>query len=177
MDKRVLEGPDGRRWQLTASRGAVQTVSIQAADAPEPCSASLRLLPPPTGDWLLEQDGVVRPVRVSMDKDGLWLSQSGVADALATTTRWRRIEERRGKAREAEGTVRSPMTGRVVLVQVEPGSLVDKGDVLLVVEAMKMEHALRAPRAGVVVSIAAQVGQLVDGGVELVVLADPKEAA
>ena len=112
-----------------------------------------------------------------MDKDGLWLSQSGVADALATTTRWRRIEERRGKAREAEGTVRSPMTGRVVLVQVEPGSLVDKGDVLLVVEAMKMEHALRAPRAGVVVSIAAQVGQLVDGGVELVVLADPKEAA
>jgi 3-methylcrotonyl-CoA carboxylase alpha subunit len=65
------------------------------------------------------------------------------------------------------------MTGRVVLVPVQVGSLVDKGDVLIVVEAMKMEHALKAPKAGVVASIAATVGQLVEGGVELVVLADP----
>jgi geranyl-CoA carboxylase alpha subunit len=177
MDKRILEGPDGRRWQLSATKGAEQTVTIQQADAEEPCSATMQLLPTPTGDWLVLQDGIVRPVRVTIERDRLWLSQSGVADPLATTTRWQRIETRRGKAAQAEGAVRSPMTGRVVLVPVQVGSLVDKGDVLIVVEAMKMEHALKAPKAGVVASIAATVGQLVEGGVELVVLSEPTATA
>ena len=44
----------------------------------------------------------------------------------------------------------SPMTGRVVSVAVESGSTVEKGDVVVIVEAMKMENPMKAPRSGVV---------------------------
>ncbi|MBM4343445.1 MAG: acetyl-CoA carboxylase biotin carboxyl carrier protein subunit [Deltaproteobacteria bacterium] len=62
------------------------------------------------------------------------------------------------------------MTGRVVLVHVQPGDSVISGQPLVVVEAMKMEHALRAPRDCMVAQVWCAVGQLVDTGQDLVEL-------
>ena len=62
----------------------------------------------------------------------------------------------------AEHRIRAPMPGRVVLVQAAPGQAVNAGDVVLVIEAMKMELALKAPRDGVVAEIRAVAGEFVE---------------
>lgn len=66
--------------------------------------------------------------------------------------------------------VKAPMPGLVVRLLVEPGATVQKGDRILILEAMKMENDVKAPRAGRVSSIAVTAGQAVEGGRELAVL-------
>lgn len=61
----------------------------------------------------------------------------------------------------------APMNGTVVEVAVSPGDQVAAGDLLVVLEAMKMEHAIHAPAAGTVTELFCSAGQLVDGGATL----------
>ena len=56
------------------------------------------------------------------------------------------------------------MPGRVAAVNVAPGQRVARGEVLLVVEAMKMENALRAPTHGTVRAVHVAVGDMVAPG-------------
>ena len=70
----------------------------------------------------------------------------------------------------AERRIRAPMPGRVVLVQAKAGDAVHVGDVVLVIEAMKMELALKAPRDGVVAEVRAQAGEFVEADAVLAVL-------
>ncbi len=72
----------------------------------------------------------------------------------------------------AEDVVRSPMPGLVKLVTAKTGQTVAKGDALLVLEAMKMEHTLRAPRDGVIAEMLASSGEQVQEGVTLVRMAE-----
>ncbi len=72
--------------------------------------------------------------------------------------------------RSASELLAAPMPARVTAIVVEPGQRVSKGDVLLKLEAMKMELAVRAPRDGTVKSIACRVGELVQSGVGLMEL-------
>jgi 3-methylcrotonyl-CoA carboxylase alpha subunit len=65
----------------------------------------------------------------------------------------------------------APMPAKVTAVFVEAGQPVRKGDVLVKLEAMKMEMAVRAPRDGTVRSIACRVGELVQPGIGLLELA------
>jgi biotin carboxyl carrier protein len=71
--------------------------------------------------------------------------------------------------RYSEGDLISPMPGRVRRILVAEGQSVARGDVLLVLEAMKMEHAIRAPKDGAVRLRVAE-GDLVDAGVELAIV-------
>jgi len=73
---------------------------------------------------------------------------------------------------EHEGHLRSPMPGLVLDVRARTGEQVAAGAVLVVLEAMKMEHSLGAPWAGTVSAVAVKPGDRVEEGVELVVL-DP----
>ena len=66
--------------------------------------------------------------------------------------------------------VRAIIPGRIVAVSVAQGDVVELGQQLLVVEAMKMQNELRAPRAGTVDRLAASVGATVDLGDLLVVI-------
>ncbi len=67
----------------------------------------------------------------------------------------------------SDGAVRSPMPGKIVSVSVKAGDAVTKGQALLVLEAMKMEHALTAPFDGVVAELAATTGAQVSEGITL----------
>ncbi|MEL6609881.1 MAG: biotin/lipoyl-containing protein, partial [Pseudomonadota bacterium] len=67
----------------------------------------------------------------------------------------------------ALGDVVAPMPGLVRAVHVAQGDTVAEGDVLAVLEAMKMEHALTAPRAGVVVAVDTAAGAQVVAGARL----------
>jgi 3-methylcrotonyl-CoA carboxylase alpha subunit len=75
---------------------------------------------------------------------------------------------------EHEGHFRAPMPGHVLDVRVQVGQKVEQGAVLLVLEAMKMEHSLTAPWAANVVEVKVQKGQRVEEGTDLVRL-EPAE--
>jgi propionyl-CoA carboxylase alpha chain len=73
-------------------------------------------------------------------------------------------------AEEAHGGCRAPMPGKILAIRVGPGSNVRKGQVLVVLEAMKMEHEVAAPEDGIVQSVPVEVGQQVEAGAVLVTL-------
>jgi acetyl/propionyl-CoA carboxylase alpha subunit len=69
-----------------------------------------------------------------------------------------------------DGSVRAPMPGKVTQLSVKPGDTVTKGQPLLTLEAMKMEHALVAPFDGTVEEVACELGAQVSEGTALVKL-------
>lgn len=81
-----------------------------------------------------------------------------------TPTRLGRPQRRRAPDLSA------PMPATVVTVLVDTGQTVQRGDVLVVLEAMKMELTLRAPHDGTVDAVACQPGELVQPGVPLVTI-------
>ena len=64
----------------------------------------------------------------------------------------------------AAGTVTSPMQGGVLKVEVAEGETVEAGQVIAIIEAMKMENEITAPRAGVVAELQVAAGQTVTVG-------------
>jgi biotin carboxyl carrier protein len=66
------------------------------------------------------------------------------------------------------------MPGTVVRVAAVPGDAVAAGQVLVVLEAMKMEHSVRSPHDGTVAEVRVSAGQAVDSGTVLAVLDAPE---
>ncbi len=68
-------------------------------------------------------------------------------------------------------TVKSPMPGTILKVNVQNGSTVKKGDTLMILEAMKMENEIIAPCDGSIASLNVQSGSAVETGATLCVIA------
>ena len=68
-------------------------------------------------------------------------------------------------------TVTSPMPGNILRINVTQGQQVAEGDVLLILEAMKMENEVVATKAGTVAQIVTSKGAVVETGTPLVVIA------
>jgi 3-methylcrotonyl-CoA carboxylase alpha subunit len=97
-------------------------------------------------------------VDVALD-EGDWTL--GFADPLAPRDAWQR----------AAGLLVAPMPGKVAAVLVKKGARVKRGQILMVIEAMKMEHAIVAPADGMVAASHYDAGDTVEAGAELLVLA------
>jgi biotin carboxyl carrier protein len=83
--------------------------------------------------------------------------------------------EKMGMAAAAAGVERellAPMPGKVLSVAVAPGTAVQEGDAVAVLEAMKMENLIRSPRTGVVAGVAVVPGQAVEKGAVLLTYED-----
>ncbi len=114
----------------------------------------------------VEVAGEVFPVRVAGDGDRAFVWCAG---------RTHEIRRRKALGTRARGSssadhgpgLLAPMPGRIRRISVPRGETVKKGDVVLVLEAMKMEHAIRAPRDGVVTNLPHGEGDLVDAGAVL----------
>jgi 3-methylcrotonyl-CoA carboxylase alpha subunit len=115
----------------------------------------------------LEIDGTLHRVRVARKGDRIWVWCRG------GTWEFTSAASRRGGAAEQGGDLLAPMPGRVRRALVSAGDSVSRGQVVMILEAMKMEHAIRAPRDGVVSRIAHGEGDLVEAGVALVELGEP----
>ncbi len=110
------------------------------------------------GRWLtLEQDGIRRRQAYQHDGDRLWLfGHFGNLELLDVTH-----EPAGGQNAASSGAVKAPMDGAIVEVLIEEGARVSKGQLLVVLEAMKMEHPLKAGVDGVVRRVGVSKGDQV----------------
>ena len=70
----------------------------------------------------------------------------------------------------AGDAVKAPMPGTILKVNVQNGQAVKEGDVLVVLEAMKMENEILAPKAGTITQVLVSKGSTVDTGAPMVVI-------
>lgn len=64
----------------------------------------------------------------------------------------------------AQETVEIPITGKIISIEVKSGDTVNEGDVLCILESMKMENPIMAPVGGKITSIGVSVDQVVKPG-------------
>ena len=79
-------------------------------------------------------------------------------------------ERRTGGRKSKSGTVSTPIPGKVVEVEVVVGQSVREGDVVLVLEAMKMQNEVAAPISGTVTEINCAAGENVEANVPLIII-------
>ncbi|MCX5203251.1 biotin/lipoyl-binding protein [Streptomyces sp. NBC_00237] len=99
---------------------------------------------------------------------GMTLARTGLAAGAKPK---RRAAKKAGSAASGD-TLASPMQGTIVKVAVEEGQQVNEGDLIVVLEAMKMEQPLNAHRAGTVKGLAAEVGASVTSGAQICEIKD-----
>ena len=110
-------------------------------------------------------DDVRRGCTIAAHDDAVWVQSALGASELHEVPRFPPPARE-----EVRGGCRAPMPGKILQVRVEPGQTVRKGDVLAILEAMKMEHEVTAPHDGVVREVAIEPAQQVEAGALLVVL-------
>jgi biotin carboxyl carrier protein len=77
------------------------------------------------------------------------------------------------RSRIDDEALTAPMPATVLAINVTEGQRVERNDVVMVLEAMKMELPVRSPRDGVIKAVACQVGELVQPGTVLLELEEP----
>ncbi|MGW6499848.1 ATP-binding protein [Nonomuraea angiospora] len=116
---------------------------------------------------ILERDGVRHTFQVARyDEDGkVYVDHVGGCAELTPLPRLPEPVEH-----VAPGSLLAPMPGSVLRVEVEPGDRVTKGQPVLVLEAMKMEHRIVAPSDGVVADVPVEKGRQVEAGAVLAII-------
>ncbi|HEY3087648.1 MAG TPA: biotin carboxylase N-terminal domain-containing protein [Jatrophihabitantaceae bacterium] len=125
-----------------------------------------RLVSAAPEDVVLEVDGVQRHFKIATYPDMVCVDSPLGAVTLVPLGRFADA----GPPAPA-GSLLAPMPGTVVRIAVQRGDVVQQGQPLLWLEAMKMEHAIAAPRDGVVAELPVYTGQQVDVGTLLGVVA------
>jgi acetyl-CoA/propionyl-CoA carboxylase biotin carboxyl carrier protein len=158
-------GRAARRWLLALPGGRTATVVLRGdqltVDDGEPVTVTGQLLNDieqlASGLVHVTLDGRTTTWHVAVDGDTVWVGGQGAAWPLHEQPRTLRAED----AHAHDGDITSPMPGSVIAVHAEAGTQVTKGQPLVVVEAMKMEHTLTAPLDGTVAEVLVRVGQQV----------------
>jgi biotin carboxyl carrier protein len=137
-------------------------------------SKRIRLVSARDGALTLLVDG--RPLRVHLASDG----PRTLVAIEGQVYEFARAQEKRGRVRQRETggispEIRSPMPGKILEVLVAEDTIVELGQTLVVLEAMKMENALTADGAARIKKIYVTPGDLVDLG-QLLVELEPAEA-
>ncbi len=127
----------------------------------------------PAIDIAAEIDGRKRSACVLRDGDARSVLVG--PDAWKLTRRGRLAGA--GEADAPTGSLTAPMPGRITHVAVEAGASVTRGQTLMVLEAMKMEHAIRAPADGTVADLHFAAGDQVSEGAELLKFEPGEEPA
>jgi acetyl/propionyl-CoA carboxylase alpha subunit len=130
-------------------------------------SAEIEILAFGDGEAVVRSGGRTHRLHVARDGDVLWVSEAG------RTWVFRKVApEAVAAAAHAGDTaeITSPMAGRIVKLACAPGDAVSEGQILVVLEAMKMEYQLRSPFAGTVETLNGAEGAQVGHGEVLVAL-------
>jgi biotin carboxyl carrier protein len=122
------------------------------------------------GRFVVVRDGEQHVAHAAESVEGTWVHLDGQVFLVPRADRSTREGARH---HPADARLEAPMPATVVSVHVEAGQTVLSGDVLVTLEAMKMELPIRAPRAGRVATVACRAGELVAPGRPLVTLDEP----
>ncbi|HEY8111812.1 MAG TPA: biotin carboxylase N-terminal domain-containing protein [Actinomycetes bacterium] len=171
---------------LPFHRAAVADPAFAPTDTSQPFSVHTRWIETEFANTIPPFDGVTTAAedeqttqRVTVEVGGRRLevvlpASLGVLDEQTTATGSGRARKpgRRGGARKSAGSasgdsLTSPMQGTIVKVLVEEGQQVEQGDLVIVLEAMKMEQPLNAHKSGRVTDLVAEVGATVVSGAVL----------
>lgn len=144
--------------------GRIYEIQIEAAESGFRISVdgqphSYELLDEQPGQVSLRFEGRPATVYFARDNGQIWLSMSGCTYRLEKPVP--RAARQTGEHGQA-GAVRAPMPAQVRAVQVTAGDAVEKGQTLLLLEAMKMEIRVRAPEGGRVAKVLVSNGQTVE---------------
>ncbi len=112
---------------------------------------------------MLDLAELLLPLRWDANGSGRWFTLRGRHFHCTSEDPALATGRAAGAGELAEG-LRAPLPGKVAKVEVEEGQQVDSGDVLLVLEAMKVEHKITAPFRGKVTRIAFGEGEQVNRG-------------
>jgi len=156
------------------SEAVLQTAAVARLAPVATAPVGFRLNAPPRIEVRLESEGTRHVIRVEAPPRSPALPVFTVGDQTIVFAQGQahaftplREEGTAGEATASGGAVLSPMPGRIVAVSVEAKATVRKGQPLVTLEAMKMEHTLLAPFDGVVVELSAKAGTQVAEGVVL----------
>jgi 3-methylcrotonyl-CoA carboxylase alpha subunit len=134
---------------------------------------------------MIEHEGASWRVSAGIDPDGMLNADIGERHFRARVIRVEDVvhvwmkgrahafavvdpDRRQAASRTAQGHLMAPMPGRIIAVLVEAGTSVVRGQALLTMEAMKMEHTVAAPFDGIVEALRYGVGDLVAEGADLI---------
>lgn len=127
---------------------------------------------PEGGATVLDLDGRRETVWCAVDRDTVFVHAFGRSWRLAVVD----PAESSMRADGGSDAAAAPMPGTVVSLAVEVGDQVARGQVVAVIESMKMHSEIPAPRDGVVERVPVAAGDSFDQGAALVVLAPPEDA-
>jgi 3-methylcrotonyl-CoA carboxylase alpha subunit len=137
---------------------------------------------PDSGQWQISIHGKTHDVvarlqgdTVQYQLDGKWLSariirhgeRLWVYDTLGES-QLSYVKEDFNQQAEQAGSLTAPMNGTIIQIESSAGQVVEAGDVLMIMEAMKMEHAIKAPTNGTIKEICFNLGDLVSEGAMLI---------
>ena len=122
------------------------------------------------GEYLLRIDGSQKRCVVAQDGEDRWVWVDGRVHHLVHET-----GGGTGDHHAPSSNLLSPMPGLVLKVFVGAGDVVTRNQVLVVLEAMKMQYEIVAPRDGAVAEVPVSEGQQVQGDIPLVVLQEEAE--
>jgi acetyl/propionyl-CoA carboxylase alpha subunit len=131
----------------------------------------MRVVPGPAPGELIVRDGErVEQVFAVAAGDAIWVFHDGLVHEIVAND-----SEARRRGAHAQGSLTAPMPAAVIEIKVAAGDTVKRGDILVVLEAMKMELPVRAPGDGRVTAIHCRPGDLVQPETALIDLA-PRQA-
>ncbi len=119
---------------------------------------------------VVEVDGVTRRYDVRVLEDAVLVDGPRGGATLRVVPRF--VDP---STQVAAGSLLAPMPGSVISVRAAVGDVVQEGQAILVMEAMKMQHTIAAPYAGTVTELSASAGQQVEAGVVLAIV-EPAES-
>ncbi|TMG18993.1 MAG: pyruvate carboxylase subunit B [Chloroflexi bacterium] len=144
--------PSARRVEQVPAASSSQPVESVAAPAPVAASVPPATPPPAAREFTVEVDG--EPYRVRILADGVPGEAAGAPRAAIAAPS-------AARAAGGNGAIQAPMQGMVVKVKVAPGDKVRLGDVVVVLEAMKMQNDIVATLGGTVREVFAKEGSIV----------------
>ena len=117
-------------------------------------------------------DGTEFDVDIEMD-GGIWTATvEGRTFKIEVPDSGPVVKKKRsqGGKKKKSGTVSANIPGKIVTIEVNEGDVVEEGQVILILEAMKMQNEIQAPVSGTVSSVTCEEGQSIEANVPLVVI-------